>query len=204
MESFEIRANMLKAVRKVAKDAADDAVLWENNRDVCDDFQVAMRPANEEEREKKTQSFLRKRYYVFIEQLMQKLEDEISESVAEGWLTRIFEEVDPSRYQLNSIRDRVNKLLMEIEKDHKGGATVAQRMAALNHIIKSMEITDDNRVQVRVYDYAKVYPEDCGEKLMAKMHAQSDVLEAMIVGGKLKSQDVMAIEGNSGNEVLDV
>ena len=194
MESFEIRSHLLKTVRKVAKDAADDAVLWENNRDVCDDFKVAMRPTDDAEREKKTQAFLRKRYYVLIDELLKKIEDEITEAVAEEWMTRIFEEVDPSRYQLNSIRDRVNKLLLEIEKD-KGDATVAQRMAALNHIIKSIEVTDDNRVQIRVYDYAKVYPEDCGDKLLEKMHRQSDIMEAMITGGKLRSQDVTAIEG---------
>lgn len=125
--------------------------------------------------------------------LLPCMKEQLDDEYITDWITEIFKQGDPNSYRLNSIRATVNKILQEIADDKDLDSS--KRLAAINNLIRTMDVTDTEKVSIELVDYSKAFPEDDAASIIATMQGQSKKLEEMLKTGNLVMDKVMAVEG---------
>jgi polyhydroxyalkanoate synthesis regulator phasin len=90
---------------------------------------------------------------------------------------------------VGDLRARVSKVLKQIEED--SNSPPAQKMQAINHVLKSLEVIDAERVVAVTYNYKDTFPEEC-DKAVAELEKRSLLVETMLTGGKVVQSPELA------------
>lgn len=117
----------------------------------------------------------------FEESLYGLLSESGLENVLGEFLTRAKKNNEAEEIK-ETLRVRVERVLEEVEKD--GDASAAQKLSAMEKLLRLVDVIDKETVEVKVYDYAKCWPDEM-ENAYNELKKRSEVLEAMLVGGRV-------------------